>query len=142
MKKCLTSIALISALSSTTTYADIQISGFGSIVGGMTTSSDEQLYGFDDNFDFKEGSLFALQASSDLENGLGVTVQLQAKGADDWDPEFKWAYVSYDVSDDFRVLAGRQRLPFYMYSDFLDVSYAYAWIEPPEGVYNVLFDTF
>lgn len=142
MKKHLLSIALASALTSAPLYAEIQLSGFASVVGGMTTSSDEQLYGFDDNFDFKEGSLFALQASSDLENGLGVTVQLAAKGEDDWDPEFKWAYVSYDASDSLRFLAGRQRIPFYMYSDYLDVSYAYAWIGPPKGVYNVPFDTF
>lgn len=142
MRKQLISIALTSALVSAPLHAEIQLSGFGSIVGGMTTSSDENLYGYNENFDFKEGSLFAIQATSDLENGLGVTVQLEAKGTDDWNPEFKWAYVSYDATDNVRLLAGRQRLPFYMYSDYLDVSYAYAWIEPPNGVYNVPFDTF
>ncbi len=29
-----------------------------------------------------------------------------------------------------------------MFSDFLDVSYAYAWITPPTGVYDLVFDTF
>jgi hypothetical protein len=142
MKKNLISIALASALVSGSLHAEINLSGFASIVGGVTTSSSEQLYSYNDEFDFKQGSLVALQASSDLENGLGITVQLTAKGGDDWDPEFKWAYVSYDVSDDVRVLAGRQRVPFYMYSDFLDVSYAYSWIDPPKGVYDLLFDTF
>ena len=70
-----------------------------------------------------------MQASSDLYNGLGITVQLTAKGGDDWDPEL-------------RVFAGRQRVPFYMYSDFLDVSYAYSWIDPLKGGYGVIFDTF
>ena len=143
MKKGLISIALISALVSASSHADIQISGYGSIVGGATTSSDENLYGYDDNFDFKEGSVFALQATSDLGDGLGVTVQLQAKGNDDWDPEFKWAYISYDATDELRFLAGRQRVPFFMYSDYLDVSYAYTWIDPPIGLYeDATFDTF
>lgn len=142
MKKHLISIALVSALASTSLHAEIHLSGFASIVGGVTTSSDEQLYNFNDSFNFKEGSLVALQASSDLDNGLGVTVQIMAKGEDDWKPEFKWAYVSYDASDSLRLLAGRQRIPFYMYSGFLDVSYAYGWIEPPKGVYDVVFDTF
>jgi len=142
MKKHLVFIALASALVSSSLHAEIRLSGFASIVGGATTSSKEQLYSYDDNFDFKNDSLVALQASSDLENGLGVTVQLTAKGEDDWDPEFKWAYVSYDASDSLRILAGRQRVPFYMYSDFLDVSYAYGWIDPPKGVYDVIFDTF
>lgn len=142
MKKHLISIALVSALTSASLHAEIYLSGFASIVGGVTTSSDEQLYNYNDSFNFKEGSLVALQASSDLENGLGVTVQIMAKGEDDWEPEFKWAYVSYDASDSLRLLAGRQRIPFYMYSGFLDVSYAYGWIEPPKGVYDVVFDTF
>ncbi|MBU2871999.1 porin [Colwellia sp. E2M01] len=142
MKKHLISIALVGALTSASLHAEIHFSGFASVVGGMTTSSDESLYGYSDNIDFKEGSLFALQASSDLGNGLGATVQLEAKGKDDWQPDFKWAYLSYDASDSVRLLAGRQRLPFYMYSDYLDVSYAYAWIAPPTGVYDVPFDTF
>jgi len=142
MKKQLISIVLASALVSGSLHAEIHLSGFASIVGGTTTSSKEELYSYTDEFDFKQGSLVALQASSDLENGLGITVQLTAKGGDDWDPEFKWAYVSYDASDELRVLAGRQRVPFYMYSDFLDVSYAYSWIDPPKGVYDVIFDTF
>lgn len=143
MKKCILSLAFMSALASTTSHANIELSGYGSIVGGMTTSSDESLYGHNSEFDFKEGSLFGLQATSDLGDGLGVTVQLQAKGSDNWDPEFKWAYISYDATDELRILAGRQRAPLFMYSDYLDVSYAYAWIDPPTGLYEgVPFDTF
>ncbi len=32
---------------------------------------------------------------------------------------------------------GRQRLPYFLYSDFLDVGYAYHWISPPSEVYAV-----
>ena len=143
MKKHLISIALVSALMSASASAEIQLSGFASIVGGVTTSSDEELYGYNDNTDFAQGSIFALQAYSDLGNGLGVTVQLAAEGANAWDPDFKWAYVSYDASDSLRILAGRQRVPFFMYSDFLDVSYAYGWIAPPTDLYDgAVFDTF
>lgn len=142
MKKRLLPLAVASVLLSGSLHAEINFNGFASIVGGATTSSDDSLYGYDNDFNFKQGSLFAIQASSDLENGLGVTVQLTAKGVDDWEPEFKWAFASYDVNDNLRVLAGRQRAPFYMYSDFLDVSYAYPWISPPKGVYDLIFDTF
>jgi len=142
MKKKLAFTSLIAALISLPSQAEITFNGFASIVGGTTTSSNDNLYGYDDNFDFKEGSLFALQASSDLGEGLGVTIQLAAKGTDDWEPEFKWAFLSYDATDELRILAGRQRAPFYMYSDFLDVSYAYPWITPPTGVYDLIFDTY
>jgi hypothetical protein len=122
--------------------ADINLNGFASIVAGSTTASNEQFLGYEDSVDFKQGSLFALQASSDLADGLSVTAQVLARGEDDWATKFEWAYISYEVNDDFRILAGRQRAPFYMYSDFLDVSYAYAWIKPPGGVYDLVFDTF
>ena len=142
MKKRLLSLALGSAFISTASHAEIQLSGFASIVGGITTSSDETLNGYDDAFNFSQGSLLALQASSDLGDKLSATVQVMAKGSDDWEPEFSWAFLSYDVSDDLRVLAGRQRIPFYMYSDFLDVSYAFPWITAPNEVYGAPFSNF
>lgn len=138
--------AFASCLGVFTTYAEVNINGFASIVSGKaigsTLDSAQSESGYDHDIDFKKGSLFALQVSSDLGNGLGVTAQILSRGDDEWDPNFEWAYVSYDASDNLRFLAGRQRVPFYMYSDFLDVSYAYPWIEPPIGVYDVLFDTF
>ena len=143
MNKKLLTLAVAGAISASASQAaDIQFSGFASIVGGLTTSSDESLYGYDDKIDFTNGSLFALQASSDLGEGLSATVQISANGEDNWEPEFKWAYLGYDVSDDLRILAGRQITPFYMYSDYIDVSYAYSWISPPVGVYDLTFDTF
>lgn len=135
-------LILSSAMIAGNAQAEIAFNGFASIVGGVTTSSDDRLYGYDDSFDFSQDSLLALQASSDLGEGLSVTAQILARGENDWDPDFEWAYIAYDATDNLRILAGRQRVPFYMYSDFLDVSYAYPWITPPEGVYSVAFDTF
>jgi len=122
--------------------AEVNFNGFASIVGGVTTSSDEALYGYDDNFDFSKDSLLALQASSDLGEGLTITAQVLSRGENDWNTEFEWAYIAYEPTDNLRLLAGKQRAPFYMFSDFLDVSYAYPWITPPEDLYAVPFDTF
>lgn len=122
--------------------ADINFSGFATIAAGTTTSSSENFGGYTSDLDFNQGSLFALQTSSDLTNGLNVTAQLIARGNDDWSPAFEWAFLGYEVNDNWRLLAGRQRAPFFMYSDFLDVSYAYHWISPPEGAYNLAFDSF
>jgi len=142
MKSKIAVLALASSFISYTAQADINLSGFASITGGITTSSDEVLYGFNDTFDFKNGSLLALQASSSIGEGIDITAQIVSRGENDWDTKFEWAYVSYNVNDNLRLLAGRQRAPFYMYSDFLDVSYAYSWVTPPKGVYDLVFDTF
>ncbi len=125
-----------------TSAAEIDFSGFATIAGGLTMDEDEELLGYNDSFSFDNGSLIALQASSDLGNGWGVTTQLLARGSEGWDINAEWAYISYDASDNWRLLFGRQRAPFYMYSDFLDVSYAYHWIKPPAGVYSLPFDVF
>ncbi|MBV1911831.1 MAG: hypothetical protein KUG78_21235 [Kangiellaceae bacterium] len=122
--------------------AEINFSGFATIAGGVTFDEDESLEGYDDNFSFDNGSVLAIQASSDLGDGWGVTAQLLARGSEAWDVNAEWAYLSYDASDEWRLLFGRQRAPFYMYSDFLDVSYAYHWIKPPTGVYSLPFDVF
>lgn len=121
---------------------DINFSGFATFAGGSTTNNNETLDGYDDTFAFDTGSLVALQASSDLGNDWGVTIQLLARGSEEWNLNAEWAYLSYDVNDEWRLLFGRQRAPFYMYSDYLDVSYAYHWIKPPSGVYSLPFDVF
>lgn len=142
MKNIHKAMILSSAIMAGNTHAEIAFNGFASIVGGVTSSSDETLYGYDDSFDFSQNSLLALQASTDLGEGLSVTAQILSRGNDAWDTGFEWAYIAYEVNDNLRILAGRQRVPFYMYSDFLDVSYAYPWVTPPEGVYSLPFDTF
>lgn len=142
MKQTIKLAALSSVLLAGSANAEIVLNGFASIVGGQTLSSDESYAGYSDSLNFKQDSLFAIQASSDLGNGLGVTAQILAKGENDFNPKFSWAYLSYDATDNLRFLAGRQRAPFYMYSDFLDVSYAYPWITPPRGVYDIPVDSF
>jgi hypothetical protein len=128
--------------------ADIRWNGFASMAGGISTSDAKRadgeelhLYGYDDDFNFRPNSKIALQASSDLGDGLSVTAQVVARGADDFNVDMEWAFLSYDVGDASRINIGKLRIPFYQYSDFLDVGYAYPWIQPPESVYDLFFST-
>ncbi len=106
--------------------ADVQLSGFGTLAAGLPTDSDTEVRNYTDGeVDFKTGSFFALQAYADLDEGLSATAQIRARGIEDWDPQFTWAYLSYEVQENWRVQVGRQRIPIYLYSDYLDVSYAY-----------------
>ncbi|REL30899.1 porin [Thalassotalea euphylliae] len=141
MKKTLLALSLGMALPLTAVHAEISFNGFANIVAGKASSGDTQ-WGYDDDVDFKQDSLFAIQASTDLAEGLSATVQIISRGEDDWDTEFEWAYLAYDVNDQTRILLGRQRAPMYMFSDYLDVSYAYPWITPPEGVYDLELSTY
>lgn len=141
MRKALLSCAICAALPLASAQAEVTFHGFANIVAGQASSGDTQ-WGYDDDIDFKQDSLFALQASTDLGEGLSATAQIISRGENDWEAEFEWAYIAYDINEHTRLLAGRQRAPLYMYSDYLDVSYAYPWITPPEGVYNLELSKF
>ncbi|MCH8538851.1 MAG: porin [Alkalimonas sp.] len=140
MKKSIMAISVATALFSGAAVANLHINGFASIKGGMSTSSDKSLYGYTDELDFKNESLFAIQVRSDLGDRLSVTAQVMGRGSDDFDARFEWAFLSYEISENMRINAGRLRTPFYRYSDFMDVGFAYDWLRVPQGVYGLGFN--
>jgi len=119
----------------------ISINGFGSIVAGQTLDSDETLYGNDNDLSFQNESRFALQVAAPIGEKFSATAQIMARGEDDFDPDFEWAYLSYQATDSLIIMAGRQRFNLYKYSDYVDVGYAYHWIRPPQGVYSLPFSS-
>lgn len=120
---------------------DIRFDGFASFVAGQVLDKKEMtsdnFRGYDDKLGFQYNSIFALQARADLKQGLSATAQVTAKGIDDYAAKFNWAYLSYEINDEWTARVGRSRIPYFMYSDFLDVGYAYHWISPPDSVYNL-----
>lgn len=133
-------VALAAALSlgATAAHAEVRVSGFGQIVAGTTTGSD-QLFperNYDDSIDFREESLFAVQVDAELNERVSATAQVLARGSEDFNAELAWAYANIKLTDSLSAKVGRQRLPLYRYSDFLDVGYAYPWIRPPVAMYN------
>jgi hypothetical protein len=138
---CIGAAALVISLPSQA-QDKIQWSGFGNIAAGMTTGSDDELFGYDNDLDFNPESLFALQAKADLSDKLSITTQIMSRGSDDFDLGVEWAYLQYQLSDSTSVNVGKLRLPFYMYSDSLDVGYSYHWLRTPQSVYRVAFDNY
>lgn len=120
--------------------AQVRVSGFGQVVAGSTTGSGSTLGGYDDDIDFQQDSLFAVQVSADLNERVSAVGQIVARGADDFDADFSWAYVGIKLSDELNLTLGRQRTAFFRYSDFLDVGYAYPWLRPQRAVYNLSFN--
>ncbi|UZE96281.1 OprO/OprP family phosphate-selective porin [Alkalimarinus alittae] len=119
----------------------ISINGFGSVIAAQTLDSDETLYGNDNDLSFENESRFALQVAAPIGEKFSATAQIMARGSDEFSPEFEWAYISYQATDNFMVMAGRQRFSLYKYSDYVDVGYAYHWVRPPQGVYSIPFNS-
>lgn len=151
MKLSYLSVLLATALLSGNAGAEINISGFASVVGGKVLSGDGvpefglgptflanyPIVGvYEEDWTFKPDSKYGLQFSADLSEGLTATAQLVGRGADDYDPAFEWAYLSYELNDHWTIQAGKKRLPLYYYSDFFDVSYAYLWVRPAADNYT------
>lgn len=131
--------------------AEINLSGFASINTGKvldgsgvkqfdlppTFLADYPIVSaYEEEWNFDPESLFGIQASADVGEGLSAIAQLVVRGADDWDPKFEWAYVSYDINDEWTVQAGKKRLPLFYYSEFYDVGYAYVWMRAPADNYT------
>lgn len=120
---------------------ELRFDGFASFVAGQVLDKDElvgdSFRGYDEKLSFQPNSLFALQARADLQDKLSATAQIIAKGQNDYEAKFNWAYLAYQLTNGITVKAGRFRNPLFLYSDFLDVGYAYHWISPPDDVYNL-----
>ena len=139
--------ACIAATPLTSQAIDYSFSGFGSLVGGATTDAAEFRphikYGggkYDESFALDVESRLGIQGRVQLTDDLAVTAQVVSRGAHNWRPELKWAYLSYQVNDNVQLKVGRLNMPFYLYSDYQDVGYALPWISAPRNAYIVPVD--
>jgi len=139
MKKSILSLVTISLLSSSLFAGDVRVGGFINVVAGindMDNSQKDIISGYDDKINFQAHSLAGIQFNADVANNMGAVVQLIAQKSDaNDDIRMEWGYVSYDVNDEILILAGRVRPSLFLYSNYLDVGYAYTWITPPSEVY-------
>lgn len=141
-KKHMLALAVAGALTAPLAVAgDMRFSGFLSLGGGLVDDAKSQGYGGYSEEDITfDHNIFGLQVSGDVSDKLTATVQLTARGSEDYQVNTEWAYLSWQATDNSKVRMGRLRTPFYMYSDFLDVGYAYPWISPPREVYYLPFN--
>lgn len=141
--KSILAAAIVAVLAGTAHAGDVTFSGFLTVAGGMV--DDEESEGFgngysEEDLTFDADTVFGLQVSSAVTDKLTVTGQFVARGTDDYDFDAEWAYVSYAFSDNFTGRMGRLRTPLYLYSDYVDVGYAYAWLRAPSEVYYLPFN--
>ena len=79
-----------------------------------------------------------LQLGGLLHERIEINVQglLANDHNDDTRLEISWAYVQLELSPAWFLKLGRYRTPWFMYSDTLDVGYAYPWVRPPVELYT------
>lgn len=129
--------------------SEFNIQGYGSIVAGKTFSSDNSFFVdpptasfYDSNLAFGPDSIIAVQASTKIAESTEVTVQGVARGGKDFEPVVEWAYITHTLQNGDRVSVGKKRLPFFFYSDYLDVGYAYPNVRLPYELYQLAISTY
>ncbi|HSC67470.1 MAG TPA: DNA topoisomerase IV [Cellvibrio sp.] len=121
--------------------ADVDISGFLSVGGGMVDDADSISYdGYDEEDLTFDRNLLGLQVTGQVNETISATAQLIARSENEYEVTAEWAYLAWQATDNGKVRAGRLRTPLYMYSDSLDVGYSYPWISAPNEVYYLPFN--
>lgn len=118
----------------------IEVSGFGRLVGGYLDDPDLEFQRYSDSISFGEQSLLGLRLDLNINDKLKIVTQGILHSSEDRDSEIQWLYLQYQATRSLSVRLGRQRMPFFDFSETNDVGFAYPWITPPLQVYsNFLF---
>ena len=82
-------------------------------------------------------SILGLQAAYTIDSQTSMTAQLVSYGIQNYQVNTIWAYATYKPSDSTELRLGRQRIPFYMLSEQIDVGMSYPWARPPLELYSL-----
>lgn len=142
------SLAALLAGSSYAAHAEnitpnLKFNGFATASAGMLTDDQGGEYlqdlnghaGLTENPSFGLESLIGLQFDYQVNEQINVVAQLVAQGRNNYQAEAEWAYIGYQIDDNWRVRAGRFALPTFMYSETIHVGQSYPWVRLPSEAY-------
>ena len=117
----------------------LKINGFMTAGAAVNDGDDlvEPFYGIDDDYSTAAVSKAGVQFTFEVSESFDATVQLVSKGTNDYQVEAEWAYLSYQATNNLSFKFGRQRIPYYILSEYLDVGYALPWVIAPIELYNI-----
>ena len=121
----------------------LEFSGFTRVVLGYLDETNATYLGYDDNLSLSQQSLIAIQADYQILDNLSLTGQVIGHSGKERDSGVEWLYLTYNPNRFSQIKVGRQRTPFFNYSDVIDVGFSYPWITLPQQVYSsIFFSTF
>jgi len=121
-----------------------RFSGYGTFAAGKVIDSEPDALFFadtpsgafyDDRLEVKPETMLGTQLDVDLGEGLRLGVQMTAKGGTGFDTELEWLYLNYDIVPALSLQVGRVRIPYYHFSESIEVGYTYHWLRPPTEIY-------
>ncbi len=129
---------ILSAISFTAMATEVEFNGFLSAGAGQIIDHDDfnDYAGYDQHFNTSPDTTLGFQVRAEINEKISAASQLLAEGKDSFDVEAEWAYLSYQAIPYWTIRAGQLKTAYFMFSDILDVGYAYPWIRPPSQTYN------
>ncbi|MBL4799087.1 MAG: hypothetical protein JKY50_16870, partial [Oleispira sp.] len=121
---------------------DLNIYGFMSVGVAALDNNSVALDDFESDANFKQDTVLGIQISKQVNDSTTVTGQLVSRGIDDFKTEAAWAFISFEATESTTLRMGRLRVPFFYYSEFLEVGYAYNWVRLPNDIYGIPFSSF
>lgn len=117
----------------------LQLSGFARVIMGYLDDANAEYIGYDNSVSFDQQSLIALQADYRFTDEISVTGQLVGNTGKQRDSGIEWLYLTYKPNKALQIKLGKLRIPFFNYSDSLDVGFAYPWLTLPQQFYDTAF---
>ncbi|GAA6185468.1 hypothetical protein NBRC116595_27160 [Aliiglaciecola sp. NS0011-25] len=117
----------------------LQFSGFARVILGYLDDENAEYVGYDNSVSLDKQSLLGIQADYLLNDEISITGQVVGFTDEQRNSGLEWLYLTYAPSNALQVKLGRQRIPFFNYSDSLDVGFAYPWLTLPQQFYDTAF---
>jgi hypothetical protein len=85
-----------------------------------------------------EETYLGLNLSKSLTEQWRLAAQILGRaGQADGSAKVDWAFVTYEPDQDYALALGKQKIPMWMISEYIDVGRLYPWVVPPEEVYGL-----
>jgi len=135
MSICLLCVGLSSNASAEEDGA-LEFSGFARLVAGYLNEENSIYSNYENHVSLETDSLLGLRADLELSKKFSLVGQVILFADEQRDSRVQWLYLNYQPSRDWNFKFGRQRAPLFLYSEAIDVGFAYPWITLPSQVYN------
>jgi hypothetical protein len=135
--KVVVSAGFSALLVSTAQAGNVDINSFLTI-GAATMSEDgSYLFNTTENISFENDSHYGVNLRTQVSDRVSGAAQLLATATNsNFNLDAEWAYLSYQMSADVSLRAGKLNLTTFLLSDYAKVGYLHPWIRPPVEVYN------
>lgn len=130
-------IGLAIALNSSAALAEYEINSFLTIGATGSNTPGTYLQRITEGVSLEQDSKYGVNLRSQLTDDIYGAAQLLATGRDgQFGLEAEWAFISYKVSNNFKIRAGKLNLQTFLHSDYKEVGYLYPQVRLPEEVYG------